>query len=807
MRKQILLASFTLFATFLCAQDPKSALQKLKDSFPQERIHIHFDKELYIAGETIWFKAYLMDGFLPSDLSANFIAEITDQNNRVILQKKLPVLSATVAGNFDLPDSLAQGNYIFRAYTPWMLNFDEAFVFRKSVFVYKPSIKTAVAANETANNHIDLFPEGGEVVSNIVNVIAFKATDKQGSPVGVSGRIMDASGSEIISFASVHDGMGSFGFIPKTAEQYRAEITFADGSTRNIELPAARETGWLLQVREETETKRRVILARASAATAADLVLIGQMQQELLFEQSLQVQGANSIISLDTRSFPSGILQLTLLTKSGIPLAERLIFINNNDYRFPVSLQSDTLSLGKKAKNVLSFSLPDSIAGSFSVSVTDESIIAYNNNIRNDDIISRLLLTSDLKGYIHNPSFYFGKNDKATRAALDLVMITHGWRRFNWGQVMKNQFPALYHHDQNHIQLSGTVFSEKTKKPVTAGEANFIMRTKDSLTDFFQAPIGNKGRFELDNLVYADTAQFSFQLNSKKNREKELYIELDRDTTDYPLTGRRLLSSARHYFPHYTLTSDSLKKLYSFSSDTSGNYRMLEAVTVRAKKKRPLDDLNQRYTSGLFSSMNMVRILDLVNNDPGAGAQNVFQYIQGRIGGLRIIPSGFPPSYTVFTNRAMSLTGGPIPVPLYLDEAPTTSQQLSAIPMNQIAMIKFFQTGFMGSPGIGTTSALAVYTKQTFDRTDFGPGYLNAFKYPGYSPVREFYSPDYEQSPETRDLADRRITLLWQPEIKIDPETGKYMIRFFNSDNARRIKIIVEGMTADGKLVREEKVY
>jgi hypothetical protein len=385
-------------------------------------------------------------------------------------------------------------------------------------------------------------------------------------------------------------------------------------------------------------------------------------------------------------------------------------------------------------------------------------------------------------------------------------MMTNGWRRFNWASALNNHFPNISNRDRNHIQLSGTIFSERTKKPVSGGEANFILRTKDSLTDFFQVAIGDNGRFFLDDLVYSDSAQFSFQLNSKKNREKELFIQLDKDTTTFSVPVKSPFSGLGMNNPAYLLVPDSLKTLYIFSKDTSGNYRALESITVIGKKKRPIEELNKRYTTGIFSSTNMVRILDLVNNEPGAGAQNVFQYIQGRIGGLRIIPSGNPPTYTIYSGRAMSLTGGPIPVPLFLDEAPTTSLQLATIPMNQVAMIKYFQSGFMGNPGIGSTQALVVYTRKASDVKSIGPGYLHAFTYPGYSPTKEFYAPDYEETPATKDLPDRRITLLWQPDLKPDPVAGKYIIRFFNSDNARRVRINLEGVTADGKLLKVEKL-
>jgi hypothetical protein len=804
MKRYPLSLLFLLSGLFVAGQSPQDALQRLKDSFPQERIHIHFDKDVYMAGETSWFKAYLFSGFLPSDLSANFIAELVDPNGRVVMRKKMPIISATVSGNFELPDTLAQGSYTVRAYTPWMLNFDDGFIFRKSIYIYKPGPGKNVERQNTGNNRIDFFPEGGELAAGVVNVVAFKATDAFGMPVNVTGRLLDANGSELNMFNSIHDGMGTFGFVPQAGKEYFAAVTFDDSSAKKIKLPLATDVGYSLQVREESETKRRIIVARSPGATPVPLTLIGQMQHQLLFQQVLEPQGSTAVLSVDTRSFPSGILQLTVLSGGGEPLVERLVFINNNDYRLPIDLKQEKVSLEKKAKNILSFTLPDSIVGSYSVAVVDDERTLENKDA--DDIVSRLLLTADLKGYVHNPSFYFASNNRSTRALLDLVMMTNGWRRFQWKEILANRFPEIRHHDQNYIQISGTVYSSRTKKPIEGGEANFILRTKDSVTDFFQASVGKDGRFYIDNLAYSDSAEFSFQLNTKKNREKELFIKLDNDTVDFARQAAGIFASSPVSFPLYVPVSDSLNLLYTISTDTSGRFKLLEAVTVTAKKRRPVDELNARYARGIFASMNMVRILDLVNNNAGAGALNVLQYIQGRIGGIRVVTAGFPPQYQVYNNRAMSLTGGPIPVPLFLDEMSVTPAQLETVPMHQVAMIKYFTTGFMGNPGSGSSSALAVYTKKGPDLAS-SADYLNAFKYPGYSVVRQFYAPDYDASPSSRALPDRRTTLLWQPEVKFDANNEKYLIEFFNSDNARKIKVVIEGMTADGKLVREVRRF
>lgn len=787
------------------AQSAGEVLEKLRDSFPQERIHIHFDRQAYQAGETIWFKAYLFNGFQSSELSANFFVDLLDEEGTVIASKKLPIIGSSVSGSISLPATLSSGHYLFRAYTPWMLNFDPGFVYQKGIYVYAATASQNVKKAETVDkNRFYLFPEGGHLIGGLVNIIAFKSTDAYGMPVNCSGKLVDETGNELAVFESVHDGLGSFGFLPQVLQKYSVQIKYEDGSSSTIPVPSIEAVGWLLQVRDESVTQKRIQVLAAKGQEETPLVLVGQMQQQLVLEKAVSLQNGMASISFNTAGLPSGILQLTLLTAKGLPIAERLLFVNNQDFQLPLSLVEDSISLDKKGKNKIHFVLPDSLSGNFSVAVVDDDR-TYKDGPE-EDIVSRLLLTSDLKGYIHQPSFYLRNTDKTTRAYLDLLMMTHGWRRFNWEKSWANEFPVIQYYDKNHIEISGLVLSNKTKKPVTDGVVNFLYRTKDSVTDIIQTEVGEDGRFFIENLTYADTAQFSFMLESKKNKEKELSIQLDKDSIDFSRIAVPVLwqeSKGIRFRPF--LLPDSLRVNFTFAGDTSGNYKLLNTVTVMAKKKRPLDELNRRYTTGLFTSNNMVRILDLVNNYDGAGSLNVFQYIQGRLPGIMVQSRGFPPTYTVYSRRAMNITKGLLPIPLFLDEVSADASQLANIPMNQVAMIKYFQTGFMGNTSQGTTQAIAVYTRKPGDRKDLGYSYLKSFSYPGYSPVKEYFTPDYENSAAARALPDRRITLLWQPSIEPEAEGNKYVIRFFNSDYGKKLHIVLEGVTSNGKLVHVDK--
>lgn len=801
MRKA-LTSAVLLFSLFrLSAQEPVSRIQVLNDSFPQERIHIHFDRDVYTTGDKIWFKAYLFAGFVPSSLSSNFIAELVSPEGRVVESQRLPIVAGAANGSFQLSEGLTAGQYTVRAYTPWMLNFNEDFLYRKQLYVYKPAAENTPGNNSAPENHyqVSVFPEGGDMVYGFPNSVAVKCLDRGGQPVEGSGRLLEENGTTVLEFATVHDGMGKFSFFPEKGKTYRVEMSFREAGKTLVDLPKIKDDGWLLQVVEESDSRRQVLIASPGVDSNTSVTLLGQMQQQVLIDQKVIMNSTSKVLRIDMSHLPSGILQLTLFDPKGKPVAERLLFVNNQEYRLPISLIADTLSLAKKARNVFSFQLPDSNLANLSVSVVDVERSGYDS--AGEEIISRLLLTSDLKGVIHQPGYYLSANDRTVRMHADLLMMTQGWRRFNWQEVMAGNYPAIRFRDQNYIQISGTAFSLKANKKLGSGEINFFIKTKDSLTDFFQTEVDRNGKFLLENLIFFDTAQFSFQLNSTRNREKRIRISIDPDSSVYKEYASGVFGRLPSLPAPWKPSATRMNQLFSLNNDTSGRYRMLEEVTVLGKRKRPLQELNQRYTSGLFTSMNFVKILDLVHDPVPSGALSVFQYIQGRLPGIRVQSSGTPPTYVIYSGRALSLTGGPIPVPLFIDEVAATSKQMESISMQDVAMIKYFQGGFMGNPSIGSTQALVVYTRKPGDRLPSNLDFLDTLNYPGYTVKREFYSPDYQATPSRKDWVDRRVTILWEPDLKPDDEKGNYRIRFFNSDYARKLLIRIEGATADGKLV------
>ncbi|MEQ1678525.1 MAG: hypothetical protein ABL876_17650, partial [Chitinophagaceae bacterium] len=225
----------------LSAQKIDSALNVLLTEHPSEKIYIHYDKEYYVTGETIWFKAYLYSEGKPSDLSSNFYLQMTDSKGNIIRNQKYPVMGAVIKGNINIPDSLPQGNYYIRAITPHMLNYDEGFVYRHNLFIFKPNT-SATAATTSPTISLQFFPESGHLVDGILSVVGFKAVDQWGTPSDVEGILKTDDGTTVASFRSFHDGIGKIQFKPQAGKKYQAEVETVSGK-RIYQLPEVQSSG------------------------------------------------------------------------------------------------------------------------------------------------------------------------------------------------------------------------------------------------------------------------------------------------------------------------------------------------------------------------------------------------------------------------------------------------------------------------------------------------------------------------------------------------------------------------------------
>ncbi len=776
---------------------PDKILHQFRDLYQPEKVYLHTDKDHYLSGETVWFKAYLYSGFTPSKTSANLFTELVGKNGEVIKRQLSPINESTASGQVDVPANLETGTYLLRSYTHWMLNFDPAFFFYKTIKVYNPSAKQAQNASNRNAPSLHFFPEGGYLVNDLFNVIAYKATDANGLPISATMSIKDWNGKEVMTSSSLHDGMGKFEIYIKPNKQYTADVVYASGIKQSVPLPVPVDTALALKVGSDS-AELSLLISRndKSDNTWNSLQVIGQMQQNVVLRAGGAMKNGVLKIQFPKADLTSGICQLTVFSSRGIPLAERLIFIRNDEYKMKGMVAATQTSFDRKSKNIIEFSVPDTVNASFSIAVTDADRELYD--VYGQNIYSSMLLSSDIRGYVHQPSWYFLNDDSTTIQSLDLLMMTNGWRRFSWQKILNGDMPAIQHKGANYLSLAGTVYSADTKKTVLPGELKLYVQTRDSINSLYQANVDEKGRFSMNGIVVEDSVNIFYQYNPVKGKVKPVVIVPDSNFVEREYFEKMewpgfLPADTSRYFPSAELliTSSDITKA------GNPNARVLQEVVVKTKKKTPTELVSERYTKGVFSTSRSTTI-DLVNNPTPFLGSNPIDFVKQQvISGLM-----FMPDKQNFIYRGNYGTRTNVPTLYYLDEFEVDENMLKTLTMSQIALVKFFP------PGISVANApngiLAFYTKKGGDMPPSITRGMNHFSIAGYSVNREFYAPDY--TVEDNKQPDYRSTLYWNSDILLDATTKSKKIIFYNNDSAKRFRVIIEGMNQFGELLHLEQI-
>ncbi len=826
------------------AQKIDSALNTLATQHPSEKIYIHYDKEYYVAGETIWFKAYLYSNGLPATLSNNFYLQLINVDGKVISNKKYPVKGATIKGDIELPNSLSQGYYHIRALTPGMLNTNPDFFYSKNIFVFNPADKTGsnFPARKPSSLSVQFFPESGYLVDGVSSVLAFKAIDSSGRPVTVNGIIKMDDTVNLAPFKTYHDGIGKVQLKPQYGKKYMAAITY-NGQTNFFPLPEVQSYGINLRVEDEKSGKMFLLSRSKKEKDNYDnLLLVAEMNNMIVFENEINFDNYFSVKGhLMTDSLPSGILRFTVFGKDRRPLAERLTFVNNGEYESKGRIEIVKNGTGIREENIFEINFSDPAQRSFSVAVTDAET---SSPLCPENIITKFLLTDDLKGYINNAAWYFqDKTDTVRQAALDNLMLTHGWSRFSWEKILAGEVPEKKYRDNYLVSVSGKLSDSKTNGPAPGGNLIIFMESEDSVNHNFEIEVGPDGKFTIDSLLFYGKAKFYYAYKTAQGKEKPVNISLDPQPLDrvvealpYRISEGEMAQISAAVIPE----GAAINKRYRSGTSSLTETKELKPVTVEAKSnKRPIEEVNDSYTSGVFTAMGKVNF-DNINAPENNRALSVFDFVKRSVNHVIVEDDKFVnrknfalfnplsdqkiaekqtgydslnknvPGYTPGDMGWLMKPGGHDPgkhneVAIFLNESPAYVGILKTITMNEVALIKFYDPGFIGAGGAdGPGGAISVYTKKDISR----PGNIDKLDhvvYNGYSLTKEFYSPDYSLPVQQKMDEDIRTTLYWNPELYTDNSSKNTSLKFYNNDFSKKLKIVVEGFDANGRLIHLEK--
>lgn len=797
-RKLLLLfvIAFYFSPLFSSGQMIDSMMKVYAARFPQEKLYLQFDKKAYNPGERIWFKAYLFSGFDPSPFSKNLYTELYDAYGNMILRNTSPFIESTSVGSFDLPSSFEGTRVRIKSYTSWMLNFDTTFVYVKDLRIIGTAQDSAVHLPSSPVS-LFFFPEGGDLVAGLENNVAFKAEDGFGQPKKISGILYDQSGKPLFNFTSSHNGMGKFLLVPEKQDVFYAVWRDEKGIEHRSDLPAVHSSGIALRI---LSMKGKLVFSVARPAESQanqQVIVIAHMNQQMVYRAVVNLRDvAMSGGNIPTVDLPTGVIQVTVFDMNQMPLAERVCFVNNHEYGLGAKISVSAKSLQKRGRNVVDIELTDTSKSNLAIAITDAEV--DGNRPGDNNVITGLLLTGDLHGYVKDPYYYFMNESDSLVQQLDLVMLTHGWRRFKWEDLAHGKVPVIKYPLANYLSLNAEVLGVVSSKIAKDESLNVIFQDKDSSTNMLTVPYINNGRFSISGLIFYDTAKAYYQFNTNRNLSNESAVIFKNGL----YTGPKKLKPFDMTMPVWSPDDSSLirKSQQVFVEiarihSQDKKVQNLAAVTVRRRVKSDKEKLDEEYASGLFGGGNAT-IFDLMNNSGQYGSLDIFSYLQGRVAGLQVTVNGPTPSL---------LWRGSTPA-VYLNEMLADASQVKNISVSDIAMVKVFSPGSAGAISNSAGGVIAVYTKKGRDkRVDPTIKGLEMARIPGYTATREFYSPDYLTNPEP-EADDIRTTLYWNPYILGSSKEKKFSFTFYNSDVTHHIRIILEGIDENGKMVHLEKM-
>jgi hypothetical protein len=645
-----------------------------------------------------------------------------------------------------------------------------------------------------AINDVGFFPEGGDLIAGVRSKVAFKAVSPAGLGVDVTGTVTDNTGAEVAGFATQHAGMGIFALLPESGKTYKASVTFPDGSKSDFDLPKVGNDGINLAVNNNDPDNLTI-----KVATNADYFKMYHNKTFYIVAQSggtiyytgkvaLQSQVYTGVVAKS--KFPTGILQVTLFAVNGEPLSERIVFVQHND-ALSLSLSTDLpvytarqhVKISASAKNK---SIP--VEGSFSVAVIDETKVPYDENAETT-ILSSLLLTSDLRGYIEKPNYYFNHTEAKALSDLDVLMLTQGYRRFSYTSILADKYPPATFIPEHGIEVTGTLRTA-SGMPVNKGNVNLQVPDRgfsaNAVTD------GN-GQFRFSNVAIFDSSKVV--LNARNNPgNSNLMIMAD--------VTRSQLVTKNYNDPEAIANIDSSLNVYlQNSKKQSENSHVLKEVIIRSTK-------TTRYTHEDYSALTGVSMMadqtvtaDLLKNC----SFDIVSCLQRTVFGIWHVDNDF---YIKHDYDA----GNKKPIQFFVNGlAVEYSSVYNMNPVDIASMEVYLKDGVSGinqrynSNGIIsiTTKSGSFTPRENIDLQQLaGQTSVVTIMPKGYYKARVFYSPRYDNVQGTvQQMGDLRTTIYWNPNIITD-KNGNATFDFFNADGRGNYKAVIEGIDNDGNIGR-----
>lgn len=723
-----------------------------------EKIYVQTDKTLYLPGQVLWFKAYVVDASTHRLLGLSKVAyvEVLDSGNRPLLQGKIALANGEGDGSFLLPASCPTGNYRLRAYTAWMKNSSPEFFYEQGVTIVNPNMDPVAGAVQAGDVYdIQFFPEGGDMVVGLPSKVGFRIADRQGKDLAATGRIVDESGRTVQTFTPFRFGLGHFDFQPELGHQYTALVRIGD-TVVSRPLRQALGAGFTMSV-IDTTAERLLVRVRGRGVSDRVVYLLVHNRGRVTHTAALELQGREATLLLDKSALGEGVLHLTLFDDSGHPLAERLAFVYPT-HGLHIDAVTDSTVYDTRSKVTVSVATDLTASLSMSVALSDSLAGAGA-----EDIASYLWLRSDLRGDIASPGYYFDTT-KADRAeALDNLLITQGWSRWRWQDVLFGRMPEVrFLPEYEGHQITGVVTDKQTGRPAAgipvyvslpgkafrlgAALSDVAGRVVFNLEDFFggnevvlQLGKEHNGRYRFDmddpfSLAPVNKPPPAFRVPARWY-DAILFRSVNTQVMNVFPSGRQ----------HFRMDRDTLP------------------LFIQPDASYPLDDYTRfRTLEEVFREY----VPEVAVSKTGSGYR------------LRVETGKYLP---FFRDAPLMLVDG---VPYFNED---TVLSLDPIKIKRLDVItERYYSGPLFFDGV-----MSLTTYQG-DLSDFrlDPAAL-VVDYDALQPGREFYAPVYDKGRDSR-VPDFRDVLAWQPRLSAGHTS------FYTSDVPGTYKGVIMGIAKDG---------
>ena len=793
--------------------------------FPQEKIHLHTDRDVYVSGEKIWFKAYVADAHThqyPTQsryVYVELISPVDTLMHRVMIRQT----DGMFYGNLPLTEYVPTGNYTLRAYTRYMENMGDDYFFKKNIRI--ENLKTpANRQRPTANRgmlkddyRVSFFPEGGNLPEGVLSKVAFKALNSNGYPENVSGNLVDENGIEITSLETYYAGMGVFEYIPEAGKKIFLKCKNANGLEKQFELPQPSAVAYSLAA-YRSDNALFIEINRAVQAPDISCFLLAHCRGKVLY--FAEWDNSYRDISFTEEEFPAGVIQFVLFDELMNPLSERLIFNKNytNDVA-NIELFTDKKTYQKLEKVITTLSLYPSHSGRagvglLSVAITDDKDVAIDTSTT---IQSSLLLSSELKGYIENPAYYLQDNPESA-VALDYLMLTHGWRRYDIPEVVKGNPKNPQIPFQQNQEISGKVKNLLFSSVVS--DAEIIIMSKDEGVGLTSTD--EKGLFVYQDFEFPDSASFMVQALSKRGSDR---VEIVMDEESFPKPAYAIqspllapaLSKGEGVIKQHT-NSESDPNAFIKKAGQRSKYDedmwmiQLDEVEVTAQRIERRDEARLRYFANAMSDNTLHR--EDIEKYPVKYTSDYLRLIPG----IRVNPNGYVYIRTsAESNR--SLASLPLvlidgiaqdwPQEVVTEDVNILETPLERVPPSTIESIDVFKGPSAAIFGLrGANGVISITTRRGANSALIDKANVAVYNPLGYQKPVEFYSPVYETL-ESKHLSipDYRTTIFWKPDIIISEDEEDATFEFYTSDFPTTYSVVIEGLTTDGRIVRQvEKI-